>query len=191
MPPPRLIAWFPEMVLLVIVVRRELGVLVNVNIPPPIPPTPPVTCVAWLFSTWLPLIDMREFCDTQMPPPPAATPDVVSTAELPCTMLLVNVASPLLGLVKLKMAIPAPLPFVVSQFCKVTLVRVRLALPLDPVSYSMQPPSPSLPCVPRLCPFWIVRLDMLAVALVMEQFAVPRSSLTFITMSTPFAGPGL
>src|SRR5262249_12690497 len=137
MPPPRLVAWFPEMVLLVIVVRRELGVLVNGNTPPPIPPTPPVTWIALFVSTLLPLIDMREFCDPQMPPPPAATPDVLSTAELPCTMLLVKVARPLLGAVKLKIAMPAPFPSKVEQFCNVTLVKVRLALPLEPVSYSM------------------------------------------------------
>ena len=59
--------------------------------------------------------DARESCDTQMPPP-APTLAVVSTAELFWTVLLVNVASPLAGAVKLKIAMPAPLPFVVLQY---------------------------------------------------------------------------
>src|SRR5262249_60128618 len=115
MPPPNPADLLPEMVLLWITVWRELAVLVKVKIPPPIPLPVPLTWVALLLSTWPLVMDMREFWLTQMPPPPAPTPAVVSTAELFWTMLLVNVASPLFAAMKLKIAIPAPLPLIVLQ----------------------------------------------------------------------------
>src|SRR5260370_1376090 len=67
-------------------------------------------------------------------------------------VLMVAIPAPV-ATTKLKFANPPPFPCVVLQFCSVTLVNVRLALPLVPVSNSIQPPSPSLPCVPRLWPF--------------------------------------
>src|SRR6185437_3862408 len=147
MPPPFPPEWLPEMVLAWMTVWRELGVLLVRVMPPPSPAAPAglLVCVALLVRTWLPLIDMRAFWLTQIPPAVAATPAVVSTAELFWTILLVKVTRPLLGATKLKMAIPPPLPLVVLQESRVTLVSVRLASPLEPVSNSMQPPSPSLP----------------------------------------------
>lgn len=77
-------------------------------------------------------------------------------------MLLLIVASPVPPAPRpeeaLKITRPPPLPSCVTQFEIVTLVSVSVAVPLEPVSYSMQPPSPSCPpTLPRLCPNLIVK----------------------------------
>src|SRR5215472_4262982 len=147
-PPPKPAAWFPEIVLEWITVCLEPVELEVMVIPPPDPALGDPLLVARLLSTWLLLIDIRDGSETQMPPPVPVAPPVTCFAELFWMMLLLIVARPV-PLLVLKIAMPAPLPSLVAQFCSVTLVRVRLAVAVagvvPPVSNSMHPPSPSVP----------------------------------------------
>src|SRR6185312_7191181 len=109
MPPPFPPEWLPEMVLAWMTVWRELGVLLVRVMPPPSPATElsPLTWVALLFSTWLLVMDIRASWLTQIPPAVAATVGLtLSEAELFWMMLVAKVTRPLLGAVKLKMAMP-------------------------------------------------------------------------------------
>src|SRR5215467_1602387 len=71
---------------------------------------------------------------------------------------------------------------------RVTLVTVSVLLPVPPVSKSKAPPNPS--CVaqqsPRLRPFWMVKLEMLTVALVNESMSWLKD-ITLSTLSLRFA----
>src|SRR5579864_313915 len=187
-PPPSPDALLPVMVLLCRSVCLEFAPAEKMKRPPPTPLPVPLIWLALLFRICELLIDMRARSDTQMAPPLPAALGPDSATVLFWKMLLVNVARPVPppGSVTLKVAIPPPLPSVVLQSESVTWSIVRFAFPLVPVSNSMHPPSPSnVATVPWFLPNFMVRLEMLAVAFVRGQLAVPRSSLTFITMSMP------
>src|SRR5437016_5592972 len=124
-------------------VCREPEPAEKIQIPPPTPVPAPTTCVALLFRTWLVLIDILDKSATQIPPPFPTRP-FAPCVVLFWMMLFVIVGWPVPPVppeLALKMAIPPPFPSVVLQFVRVTLVNERFAVPLEPVSNSMQPPS--------------------------------------------------
>src|SRR5260370_29407165 len=142
------------------------------NMPPPIPRPLPCTGGEVLLSIWEVLMVVLTGKAMKSPPPsPAPFGSMTPSAGFRWALLFwmiqfVKLAVPLPFLV-LNRAPPPPRPSFRPLLVTVTFVIVRLAVPAEPVSNSNPPPSPSvIDGLPRLKPFWMVRLETDTVAFV-------------------------